>query len=84
MGKVNTLEMHPMTYEEFLTAKGERQMLDMLCQKQWDVMARARRRCIQSLREYYFVGGMPEAVSKYIATNDAAMARQTNKETLRA
>ena len=44
VGKVNTLEMHPMTYEEFLTAKGERQMLDMLCQKQWGVMASTRSR----------------------------------------
>ena len=84
VGKVNTLEMHPMTYEEFLTAKGERQMLDMLCLKQWDVMASTRSRYIQSLREYYFVVGMPEAVSKYIATNDAVMVREIQKEILRA
>lgn len=84
VGKVNTLEMYPMTYEEFLTAKGQRQMLDMLRQKQWNVIASTRSRYIQSLREYYFVGGMPEAVGKYIATNDVVRVREIQKEILRA
>lgn len=84
VGKVNTLEMHPMTYEEFLTAKGEHMMCEMLQQKRWDVIASTKSRYIQSLREYYFVGGMPEAVSKYIKTNDAVSVREVQKEILNA
>lgn len=84
VGKVNTLEMHSMTYEEFLTAKGEHMMCEMLQQKRWDVIASTKSRYIQSLREYYFVGGMPEAVSKYIKTNDVVSVREVQKEILNA
>ena len=84
VGKVNTLKIFPMSYEEFLLAKGQRQMYDMLVQKQWDVMASTRSRYIQSLREYYFTGGMPEAVKKHLDTNDTVQVREVQQEILLA
>ena len=66
VGKVNTLNIQPMTYEEFLMAKGQKQMYEMLKNRQWDVVASMRSLYIQSLREYYFTGGMPEAVKKHL------------------
>ena len=84
VGKVNTLKIFPMSYEEFLLAKGQRQMYDMLVQKQWDVMASTRSKYIQSLREYYFTGGMPEAVKKHLDTNDTVQVREVQQEILLA
>lgn len=82
VGKVNTLEMHPMSFEEFLDAKGLSQMVEMLQQKRWDVINSVSSRYIQLLREYYFVGGMPEAVLKYLKTNDAVQVREVQNEIL--
>ena len=84
VGKVNTIEMHPMTFSEFLLAKGRDKMVDLLRQKQWDVIASLSSLYTQILREYYFVGGMPEAVKTFIATNDAVKVREVQKEILLA
>ena len=84
VGKVNTLNIQPMTYEEFLMAKGQKQMYEMLKNRQWNVVASMRSLYIQSLREYYFTGGMPEAVKKHLETNDTVQVREIQKEILLA
>lgn len=84
VGKVNTLEMFPMTYEEFLLARGFKQRVDVLLSGMWDVVNSLRTLYIQHLREYYLVGGMPEAVKKFIDTNDANAVREVQKEILHA
>ena len=84
VGKVNTLEMFPMTYEEFLLARGFKQRVDLLQSGMWDVVNSLRTLYIQHLREYYLVGGMPEAVKKFIDTNDANAVREVQKEILHA
>ncbi|MGP1476695.1 MAG: ATP-binding protein [Phocaeicola sp.] len=84
VGKVNTMHMHPMNFEEFVLAKGKRQLLDVLRTCDWTVMQRLRSQYIQLLREYYFVGGMPEAVQRYIDTNDAVKVREVQHEILLA
>lgn len=84
VGKANTLEMFPMTYEEFLLARGFKQRVDLLQSGMWDVVNSLRTLYIQHLREYYLVGGMPEAVKKFIDTNDANAVREVQKEILYA
>lgn len=84
VGKANTLEMFPMTYEEFLLARGFKQRVDLLQSGMWDVVNSLRTLYIQHLREYYLVGGMPEAVKKFIDTNDANAVREVQKEILHA
>lgn len=84
VGKVNTLNIRPMTYEEFLLAKGKSQMCEMLRKREWDVIASTRSLYIQLLREYYFTGGMPEAVKKHLETNDTVQVREVQKEILLA
>lgn len=84
VGKVNTIEMYPMTYGEFLWARGFKQRLDLLRSGMWDVVKSLKTIYIQHLREYYLVGGMPEAVKKFIETNDANAVREVQKEIVRA
>lgn len=84
VGKVNTLTMYPMTYEEFLVAKGRQQMGNLLNEGAWDVVRGMKNLYIQALREYYLVGGMPEAVAKFVETNDANSVREIQQEILAA
>lgn len=84
VGKVNTIEMYPMTYGEFLWARGFKQRLDLLRSGMWDVVKSLKTIYVQHLREYYLVGGMPEAVKKFIETNDANAVREVQKEIVRA
>jgi hypothetical protein len=66
VGKVDILEMHPMSFSEFLLAVNESQLLDFLVEKDWDSIGILHERYINLLRQYYYVGGMPEAVNAYI------------------
>lgn len=84
VGKVNTLNMYPMTFEEFLLAKGNRQLADILQLGDWQLIKGLKTMFIQSLREYYFVGGMPEAVAKFVQTNSAPLVREIQNEILSA
>ena len=84
VGKVNTLELFPMTYEEFLWARGFTQRMELLQSGTWNVVKSLRTLYTQHLREYYLVGGMPEAVNKFIETNDANAVREVQKEIIRA
>lgn len=84
VGKVNTMELFPMTFDEFLWARGFKQRMDLLKSGMWDVVKSLKTIYIQHLREYYLVGGMPEAVNKFIETNDANAVREVQKEIIRA
>lgn len=84
VGKVNTLNMYPMTFEEFIWACGYKQRLDLLQSGNPEVIKSLRTLYIQHLRTYYLVGGMPEVVEKFIETNDANSVREIQKEILRA
>ena len=82
VGKVEVLHIYPMTFDEFLLAKGRAQMLDILKSKDWDTVKLIRTEYIKILREYYFVGGMPEAVTEFVATNDAMKVRKVQNDIL--
>ena len=84
VGKVNTLNMYPMTFEEFLLAKGHQQLANILQLGDWQLIKGLKTMFIQSLREYYFVGGMPEAVAKFVQTNSAPLVREIQNEILSA
>lgn len=83
-GKVDTLTLYPMDFSEFLRAKGEDRMVDVLQSQEWDVISGLRSRFTQLLREYYFVGGMPEAVLQFVKTKDPNIVRKIQAEILEA
>ncbi len=82
VGKVDIIRLYPMSFEEFLLAKGEKQMLDILKSKDWKAISMLHERYTKILREYYFVGGMPEAVKIYLASNDSNLVRQIQNNIL--
>jgi len=84
VGKVNTLKMFPMTFSEFLIAKGRNGLAEVLNQLQWDSMKAMNEDFTELLRQYYFTGGMPEAVKTYIETGDVAKVRNIQREILDA
>lgn len=82
VGKVDILHIYPMTYDEFLLAKGREQMVALLKSKDWATIKLLRTEYIKFLREYYFVGGMPEAVREFVETNDAKKVREVQNNIL--
>lgn len=65
VGKVDHLFMHPMTFDEFLLAVGDGALRDLLHKADFSLTDALRERYEDRLRQYYYVGGMPEAVAEF-------------------
>ena len=75
VGKVNILNMFPMSFSEFLIASGEKQLWESMLQLDYATIHLFESRCKELLRQYYFTGGMPEAVAKWQDTHDPVAVR---------
>ena len=70
VGKVSFLDLYPMNYTEFIEAIGQKRFADLLKQKDWDMIKTFSQKYIELLRQYYFVGGMPEVVGAFVQRKD--------------
>lgn len=82
VGKVNTIKMHPMTFTEFLLAMARPQLCDAILSADWPLLHTLHDLLTEMLRQYYFVGGMPEAVAKWVETSDPRAVRQVQSDIL--
>lgn len=84
-GKVDILHMYPMTFNEFLEALGEDKMLELLDNPEnKDVVNATLPKYEELLRQYYFVGGMPEAVAEFISSRTPEYVRKIQQDILTA
>ena len=84
VGKVDMLKIHPLDFEEFLWATGNKNLADLLASRNWDIVNTISNKYIQLLRLYYFVGGMPEAVESFVKHNDLSEVRNIQTDILAA
>ena len=75
VGKVDFLQLYPLSFIEFLQNTGEALLANELVNKNWEVVSTFHEKLVEKLRLYYFIGGMPEAVVSYIENNDLKMVR---------
>lgn len=100
-GKVDIMHLFPMTFPEFLEAAGETRKLELLRTPGMEGTVNSLLpEYVNLLRQYYFVGGMPEAVVEFfrsknpesvrqiqlaiLAAYEADIAKHTGKDTQRA
>lgn len=76
VGKVDMVELFPMNYREFLEAMGEKGLAELIPRKQYDVMGNFRDKYIFWLKNYYYVGGMPEIVQFFSEHKDYSEVRR--------
>ena len=82
VGKVDMLKLYPMTFGEFLLAKGEKVKKEALDNKEYETMSAVSPLYVELLRQYYFTGGMPAAVSAFIEGQPLHTVRQIQKDIL--
>lgn len=82
VGKVDMIRMFPMSFTEFLIARGKNLMAEQLQKKNWYMLTGLHLTLVQMLREYYLVGGMPEVVKTYLKTNDPNLVRKVQNKIL--
>ena len=62
VGKVDFMNLYPLNFKEFLMATGKERFVELLDQQNYQMMNSFKQTYIDALKQYYYVGGMPEAV----------------------
>lgn len=76
VGKVDFVSLYPLSFWEFLEAIGKGQFVDVIKQQRWDVLAPFETQLHDLLKQYFFVGGMPEVVKAFAETHDINIVRE--------
>ena len=84
VGKVDFLDLHPLNFSEFLLAVNEPLLLNLLNKKDWGLITAFKSKYIDLLKQYYYVGGMPEAVLTFINQKDFKKVREKQLNILAA
>lgn len=84
VGKIQFLKLYPLSFREFLMAVTGRQYADLLDRQDYSMITPFRQVYIDALKQYYFIGGMPEAVQHFAQEKDFQEVREIQKRILAA
>ena len=84
VGKVDFLDLYPLSFSEFLNAAGGAELAELAESGDWQLITAFKDKFIELLRLYYYVGGMPEAVDTFLRYNDLKRVRRVQQSLLRS
>lgn len=84
VGKVEFMDLYPLNFVEFLKALKQDQLVSLLETYHVELIKSFKSKFIHYLKQYYFIGGMPEAVSAFVRNNDFTEVRTIQKTILQA
>lgn len=84
VGKVDFMDLYPLSFPEYLEAMEEKPLLDLLESKDWKLIKTFNTRYKELLKQYYYVGGMPEVVFSFKQNKDFDKVRILQKQILGA
>ncbi len=82
VGKAEFLNLYPLSFREFLDAVGHKDLDELIMKKDTAMMTSFRTTYIDLLKQYYYVGGMPDVVATYLESHDFGEIRQVQRNLL--
>ena len=82
VGQVEFLNLYPLNFGEFLKASGNTSLFNLLIEKDWSLIETFKSKYINLLKQYYYVGGMPEVVNSFIEDEDYNKVRTIQQNIL--
>ena len=82
VGKVDLLNLYPLSFREYLCAVNEKALSAALLSKDFSLIDGFAEKYIYHLKNYYYVGGMPEVVKNFVLHGDYNEVRQIQKNIL--
>ena len=76
VGKVDFLDLYPLNFYEFLEALGEKDLVDLIKNKDMDLITIFADKFKMYLKQYLYIGGMPEVVDSYVKNKDFEEVRR--------
>lgn len=84
VGKVDFLKLYPLSFKEFLMAIDKERFAQLLDEKDFEMITNFKKTYINAMKQYFFVGGMPEAVRNFAENKDFNEVREIQKRILTA
>ncbi len=84
VGKVDFLKLYPLSFKEFLMAMGLEKFAELSEKKDYDMISKFKNIYTDALKQYYYVGGMPEVVKSFVDEKDFNETRKIQKRILMA
>ena len=84
VGKIEFMDLYPLSFEEFLEANNAEKFVELLNDIHSVNLKVFKNKYINYLKQYYYVGGMPEVVSTFVKTHDYKQVREVQKTILAA
>jgi len=84
VGKVEFLDLYPLSFTEFIMANGNEQYIQLLQNEDFEMANSFKQTYIDMLKYYYYIGGMPEVVMQYITNKDFNEVREIQLRILAA
>lgn len=76
VGKVDFLDLYPLNFYEFLEALGEKQLVELIEKKDINLINVFADKLKLYLKQYLYIGGMPEVVDSYVQNKDFEEVRK--------
>lgn len=84
VGKVEFLDLHPMSFLEFMVAIGKEQYVELLQNGDFEMVTTFKQEYVDLLKHYYYAGGMPEVVQSFVDNRDFNEVREIQQRILSA
>lgn len=84
VGKVEFLDLYPLSFFEFMMAMGREQYVELLQKGDFEMATAFKQDYIDLLKHYYYVGGMPEVVLSFSENKDFNEVREIQQRILAA
>ncbi|MDE6636732.1 MAG: AAA family ATPase [Muribaculaceae bacterium] len=84
VGRIHSMFMFPMTFDEFLYANGESLLVEARNQASSEnpLLLPLHEKLVSIFRTYLLIGGMPEVVAKWVSTHDYLQCRELQDDLL--
>lgn len=84
VGKVDFLKLYPLSFKEFMMATGNERYVEVLEKQDYQTVTTFKNVFINSLKQYYYIGGMPEVVLHFSEYKDFNEVRAIQQRILNA
>lgn len=84
VGKVEFLDLYPLSFSEFMLALGEKRFVELLQLSDFPMISAFKLKYIELLKLYYYIGGMPEVVQSFVDLHDFNLVRSRQQSILEA
>ena len=84
VGKVEFLDLYPLSFTEFMLALDKEQYVQLMRKSDYQMVSTFKQEYIDLLKYYYYVGGMPEAVLSFSENRDFNEVREIQQRILDA